>query len=179
MKYIGIFCSARDIPEKYIISAKEVARLLTENEYGLVWGGSDTGLMHIIAQGVKDGGGRLVGISVEFLKDVVYTGADEMIVTKNLGERKALLIKRSDAILVLVGGTGTLDEATDILELKKHGHHDKPIVVLNTDNFYEGLKSQLIKMQKEGFIKQNLDSLIYFADTPDEAIEYINGMLRE
>ncbi|MBR7678896.1 LOG family protein, partial [Streptomyces daliensis] len=86
--------------------------------HSLVWGGSDVGLMKVVADGVQGAGGRLVGISVEFLAAKAREGADEMIITADLAERKALLLQRADAIVVMVGGTGTLDEATEILELK-------------------------------------------------------------
>lgn len=177
MKYITVFCSANELEEKYVAPAKEFAELLAKNKYHLVWGGTDKGLMKVMASGVQMGGGNIVGISTEFLKAHVRKDATEMIIAKDLGERKALFLKRGDAIVVLVGGIGTLDEITDILELKKHKIHNKPIVVLNTENFYEGLKVQLQKMRDDGFLTRPLDELIYFADTPEEVIEYLNQTL--
>ncbi|MBI4080386.1 MAG: TIGR00730 family Rossman fold protein [Candidatus Levybacteria bacterium] len=177
MKYIAVFCSANDLEEKYTKPAKEFARLLAANNYHLVWGGSDKGLMEIIASGAQEGGSKLIGVSVEHLKHVARENTDEMIIAKDLGERKATMLLRSDAIAVLVGGLGTLDEVTDILEHKKHGLHNKPIVVLNTENFYEGLKVQLQKMKDDGFLTKPLDDLIYFADQPEEAITFINEKL--
>ncbi len=179
MKYIGVFCSANDLEEKYTKPAEEFAKLLTEHSYHLVWGGSDMGLMKAIASAVQEGGGKLIGISVAFLQHAARKDADEMVIAKDLGERKAMLLSRSDAIVMLVGGTGTLDEITDVIELKKHGHHNKPIVILNTENFYEGLKVQFQKMKDDGFISQveSLDDLVYFADKPQEAMEYINKLL--
>jgi uncharacterized protein (TIGR00730 family) len=111
------------------------------------------------------------------IKDTAHKDADEMIIEKDLGTRKATMLKRSDALVVLVGGIGTLDEITEVLELKKHGTHNKPIVILNTENFYEGLKVQLQKMKDDGFINKALDDLIYFADTPKEVVEHINEKL--
>ncbi len=178
MKYICIFCSANDLDERYTAPAQELATLMAQNGYHLVWGGSDKGLMKIIADGVKAGGGRLVGISMKLLKSSVKKDADEIIIAKDLGERKATMLKRSDAIAVLVGGIGTLDEITEVLELKKHGIHKKPIVILNTDNFYEGLKIQLQKMKDDGFINKALEDLIFFVDKPQEAIDYINEKLK-
>ncbi len=74
------------------------------------------------------------------------------MVTKDLAARKALLLARADAIVVLAGGPGTLDEATEVLELRKHGLHDKPVVLLNTAGFYDGLIIQLRRMDEEGFL---------------------------
>jgi predicted Rossmann-fold nucleotide-binding protein len=101
-----------------------------------------------------------------------------MVVAKDLPERKATMFARADAIVMLVGGLGTLDEATEVLELKKHKVHNKPVVILNTENFYEGLKLQLQKMQSDGFITRPLEDFVYFADTPEEAIEYLNEKLK-
>lgn len=177
MKYICVFCSANDLEEKYIRPAKEFAKIMTGAGYHLVWGGSNVGLMKIIASEVQKGGGKLIGVSIDIFSDVVKKDADEVIMASSLGERKATMLLRSDAIAVLVGGIGTLDEVTEILELKKQKIHDKPVVVLNTENFYEGLKVQLQKMRDDGFILTPLDELIYFADSPTEALTYLHDRL--
>lgn len=177
MKYIAVFCSVYKLEEKYVAPAKEFARLLAKNGYNLIWGGTNEGLMKVIADGVQAAGGKLIGVSMELIKHRVRKDADEMIVAQDLSERKATFLKRCDAVAMLVGGIGTLDEVSEFLELKKHKVHSKPIVILNTENFYEGLKVQLQKMKDEGFIKQPLDDLMYFADTPEEAIDYIDQKL--
>jgi uncharacterized protein (TIGR00730 family) len=177
-KYIAVFCSAADLEEKYINSAREFAHLITEHGYNLVWGGSNTGLMKTIADEVEKGKGELIGVSIELFRSVVRQDITETIIAPTLGERKSTMLLRSDAIVVLAGGIGTLDELTEVMELKKQGKHNKPIVLLNTENFYEGLKTQLEKMQNEGFLRIPLADLIYFADTPQEAIEYINNKLQ-
>lgn len=179
MKYIAIFCSSQDIDDKYIKPAREFANLLVSHDYHLVWGGTDTGLMKIIAGVMAKGGGKLVGVSIEVFKNLVRKDAHEMIIAKNLGERKTTMLTRSDAIAVLVGGIGTLDELMNIVELKKQKKHKKPIVVLNTLNFYEGLIKQLKKMKKEGFIPTDLEDLLYFANSPKQAFDYINGELNK
>ena len=176
-KYIAVFCSASELEEKYISAAKEFARLMTEHGYHLVWGGSNTGLMKTIADEVEKGKGELIGVSIEVFNTVIRKDITETIISPTLGERKSTMLLRSDAIVVLVGGIGTLDEVTDVMELKKQGAHNKPIVLLNTDNFYDGLKTQLEKMKNEGFLHKPLDELIYFAETPQEAIDYINTSL--
>ena len=136
-------------------------------------GGSDKGLMKVVADGVQAGGGRLVGISVEFLRQQARTGADEMVITADLSERKAMLLERSDALVVMAGGLGTLDEATEILELRKHRRHDKPVVLLNTAGFYDGLMIQLRRMEQDGFLPVPLDELVFVAEEPGAAMEYL------
>ncbi|WP_405006246.1 TIGR00730 family Rossman fold protein [Kitasatospora purpeofusca] len=172
---ICVFCSAYSLDDRYSVPAAEFARLLGEGGHTLVWGGSNAGLMGLLADGVKEAGGRLVGISVEFLKHKAYDGADELVTTADLAERKAELLARADAVVVLVGGLGTLDEVTEVLELKKHALHDKPVVVLDTEGFYAGLRTQLERMDAEGFLPRPLGELITFADAPAQVFEQLKG----
>ena len=125
-------------------------------------------------EGDIKGGSTIMGVSVVQYQDSARKDADEMIVAKNLGERKSLMLDKSDAVVVLPGGIGTLDEITEVLELKKQDKHNKPVVVLNTDNFFQGLYQQLDKMHLEGFLTKPLNEFIYFAETPKQAMEYIN-----
>ncbi|GHH51664.1 LOG family protein [Streptomyces candidus] len=170
---ICVFLSAADLDERYTRPAREFAELLGKGGHTLVWGGSDVGLMKVVADGVAAAGGKLVGISVEFLHTKARAAADEMVVAKDLAERKALLLGRSDAVVIMVGGTGTLDEATEILELKKHGLTDKPVVLLNTDGFYDGLKQQFQRMEAEGFLPVPLTDLVFFAEDGVGALAFL------
>ncbi|MGX5186061.1 LOG family protein [Streptomyces avermitilis] len=170
---ICVFLSAADLDDRYTRPAREFAELLGKGGHTLVWGGSDVGLMKVVADGVQEAGGRLVGISVDFLAAKARAGADKMVIARDLAERKALLLERADAVVIMVGGTGTLDEATEILELKKHGHTDKPVVLLNTAGFYDGLKEQFRRMENEGFLPRPLTDLVFFAEEPVGALAYL------
>ncbi|MBM9619201.1 TIGR00730 family Rossman fold protein [Streptomyces zhihengii] len=170
---ICVFLSAADLDERYTGPAREFAELIGKGGHTLVWGGSDVGLMKVVADGVAQAGGRLVGVSVEFLRSSARAVADEMVITRDLAERKAELLARSDAIVIMVGGTGTLDEATEILEFKKHGHHTKPVVLLNTAGFYDGLKQQFRRMDEEGFLPLPLTELVFFAEDGASALAYL------
>ncbi|MGW0119786.1 LOG family protein [Streptomyces sp. NPDC003327] len=172
---ICVFLSAADLDERYTAPAREFARRLGKAGHTLVWGGSDTGLMKVVADGVEEAGGRLVGVSVDFLAHKARPGADEMVVAKDLAQRKALLLAKSDAIVVMVGGTGTLDEATEILELKKHGKHRKPVVLLNTEGFYDGLRDQFRRMEDEGFLPLPLTDLVFFAENGESALAHLEA----
>ncbi|MEV6886482.1 MULTISPECIES: LOG family protein [unclassified Streptomyces] len=170
---ICVFLSAADLDERYTRPAKEFGGLLGKGGHTLVWGGSDTGLMKVVADGVQESGGRLLGVSVDFLAAKAREGADEMVIAKDLAERKRLLLEKADAVVIMVGGTGTLDEATEILELKKHGHTDKPVVLLNTAGFYDGLREQFRRMEDEGFLPRPLTELVFFAEEPVGALAYL------
>ena len=170
---ITIFCSAADVAPVYQNAARELATLIGERGHTLVWGGSDVGTMKVIADAAQAAGGKIVGISVERLKGSARANADEMIITKDWPERRGTLLSRGDAIVVLPGGLGTLDEVTDVLEQKKQDLHQKPVVFLNTDGFYEGLKQQLERMDREGFLPHALTEFLSFVATPEAVIAAI------
>jgi uncharacterized protein (TIGR00730 family) len=175
--FICVFLSAADLDERYTAPARELAELIGKAGHTLVWGGSDTGLMKVVADGVRETGGRLVGVSVSFLRGWARKDADEMVIAKDLAERKALLLAKSDAVVVMAGGLGTLDEATEILELKKHGLHDKPVVLLNTAGFYDGLALQLRRMEADGFLPVPVAQLVYFAGEGADALAHLEEAL--
>jgi len=177
MKNICVFCSTNEVDKKYIEVTKQLGSLIAKNGYNLVWGGGNRGLMKVISDSVKNNGGKIFGVTIEFLKDYRKMTADEMTIANDFPERKKLLLKKADAIILLAGGVGSLDEITEVIELKKHSFHFKPVVVLNTDKFYEGLKIQLQRMEKDGFLTKSLDEFLFFADTPSEAIDYIKKSL--
>jgi uncharacterized protein (TIGR00730 family) len=176
---ICVFLSAADLDDRYTGPAHEFGTLLGAAGHTLVWGGSDSGLMKVVADGTQSAGGRLIGVSVEFLSAKARPGADEMVIAADLAERKRLLLERSDAVVIMVGGTGTLDEATEILELKKHGRTDKPVVLLNTAGFYDGLAEQFRRMETEGFLPRPLAELVHVAAEPAEALAHLEKALAD
>lgn len=174
---ICVFLSAADLDERYTRPAREFAELLGKGGHTLVWGGSNVGLMKVVADGVHEAGGRLLGVSVEFLSAKARPGADEMVIAADLAQRKKLLLEKADAVVIMVGGTGTLDEATEILELKKHGRTEKPVVLLNTAGFYDGLQEQFRRMDDEGFLPRPLSELMHFTEEPAGALAYLEESL--
>lgn len=172
---ICVFLSAADLPEHYTAPAREFAERLGRAGHTLVWGGSDVGLMKVVADGVRAAGGRLYGVSVDFLRATARADADEMVFAADLGQRKRMLVDKADAVVIMVGGTGTLDEATEILELKKHGQCDKPVVLLNTAGFYDGLREQFRRMEADGFLPRPVSELMHFVEAPAEALAYLDS----
>jgi uncharacterized protein (TIGR00730 family) len=173
---ICVFCAASEVDPIYSEPAKELARLIAEDGHTFVWGGSDRGLMKTMAETAQAYGAPLLGITMESLKHTALESADEMIIAKDLADRKKLMLERSDAIITLVGGTGTLDEMTELFELKRHGLHRKPLIILNTAGFYDGLRELWGHMGSEGFLNRlpvPLYELIQFADTPAQAMALV------
>lgn len=177
-KSICVFCSAQSVDIKYVSAAQKFITLMVASKYHLVFGGTDTGLMKVVAEEAQSNGAKITGITIKLFHPKLRKNLDEVFLAKDLGERKALMLSKSDAFVTLVGGIGTLDEVTEIIELKKQGVHNKPIVLINTNNFYEGLHTQLTKMKREGFIPQKLEDFVYFADTPQQAMKHIDRTLR-
>lgn len=173
MKNICVFCSTNEVDKKYIEVTEQLGSLMAENGYGLVWGGGNRGLMKVISDSVQGNGGKVFGITMELFKGHRRINADEMIIAKDFPERKKLFLEKSDAFILLPGGVGSFDEITEVIELKKHNIHLKPIVVLSMDKFYDGLKIQLKRMEKDGFLTKSLDEFLFFADTPREAVDFI------
>jgi uncharacterized protein (TIGR00730 family) len=178
---ICVFCSAQDVPEKYVLPARVFAKNLAERGHSLVWGGSNVGIMKIIADAAEGAGGRLIGVSTELFKHKARPDAHIMEVAKDLAERKDRLAYHADAFVALPGGIGTLDEVTEVLALRRNRAHEKPIIFLNTDNFYEGLRTQFTRMQKDGFLADRdhdheggIQDLVYFADDVDDALTYLS-----
>ncbi len=172
---IGVFLSQYDVAGKYSTVVETFARLIAEHKHTLVFGGGDEGLMHVLADTVHRGGGRVVSVIREQIKDKAYKEADEMTVVKDAKEMNLGLIEHANVIVVLVGGIGTLNELTEVLRMEENGLLDKRTVVVNTDHFYEGFKQQLRRMTDEGFLKQEVMDSVYFADTPEDAMRYIEA----
>lgn len=179
MKNICVFSTACDVADKYKKDTIRIGKLIAKNKYNLVWGGTNKGLMKITADTVKKHGGKIFGVTMEALKKNRRMDADEMTIAEDVIERKQLLIKKADAIVLLSGGIGGMDEMFDSLELKKEDLHSKPIVLMNTDNFYQGLKIQFKRMKDDGFMPEDLTKLVFFADTPAQAINYIRTKLNK
>lgn len=178
---ITIFCaSSPSIDEKYFIAAKELATILVSAKHSIIYGGGDTGLMGAIADTVLEMGGKITGVIPGFMKEVewMHKGVEDMIVVDSMAERKKLLIEKSDAIVVLAGGTGTLEELMDVVSLKKLGKYPNPIVILNSDGFYDLLQDFMVKMVDEKFMNPKHLDVWEMVNSPSEVLESIKNQER-
>ncbi len=179
-KKICVFCSSSDkVDSIYFNEAEELGRLMAVKGYHLVYGGAEVGLMGALARSVHAYKGKVIGVIPDKLKDkeVAYEGADELIVTDDMRVRKTIMEQRSDAFIVLPGGYGTLEEIFEILTLKLLRYHNKPVVIVNTNGFYEHLIKLLDHIIAEQFAKPS--SLQHFKIVPDvnKAVEAIDKLL--
>ena len=176
IKKICVFASSSNFLQPvYYKDAAELGRLIGENGYDMVYGGSNLGLMWACASQAKANGARLTGVMPEKLQSMgVFTdGCDEFFVTEGMRERKAKIDKISDAVIALAGGFGTLEELSEMIVQKQLGYNKKPIVILNTNGFYDKLNDFFEEVIEQKYANKNVRSLYHFAQNPEEVIDYL------
>lgn len=169
MKNICVYCgSSPGSRVEYAEGAKALARALVANNLGLVYGGSNLGLMGVVAQEVLDQGGRAVGVIPEQLvtKELAHPALTELFVTRNMHERKAMMAELSDGFIALPGGLGTFEELFEILTWGQLSFHSKPVGVLNVSGYYDGLLSFLNHAHSEAFIRTQHRNMLMSATCP-------------
>lgn len=175
-KNVCVFASSCNyLDEIYYIEASEFGNLLAKNGFNMVYGGSSLGLMWACAEQVKNNGAKIIGVMPEKLHNMgVHTDkCVELTVTKGMRERKAKMDELSDAVVALAGGFGTLEELSEMIVQKQLGYNNKPIVLLNTNGFYDKLNDFFEEMITQNFAKNTAKDLYYIASTPRDAIEYL------
>lgn len=175
---ICIFCGANsssdpDVEKK----AKEVMTFFGQNKIELVYGGAAIGIMGILATDLMIQGGRVTGVIPQLLmtKEVAHGGLTELIVTKDMHERKQKMYKLSDAFLIFPGGMGTLDELFEIVTWRQIGIHGKPVAIMNINGYYDSLLEFLDHAVKQGLIKQKDRNIIFSSQKWDDIWTHFAG----
>lgn len=132
----------------------------------LVYGGSRVGLMGALAESVLSAGGRVIGVTAECFADVSFSGSEltELIVAPDIPERKRKMLELGDAFLAFPGGTGTLEEITEVMSRVSLGQLDAPCILCDLNGYYDGLKALLRRMIAMGLSTPERQAGIYFAD---------------
>jgi uncharacterized protein (TIGR00730 family) len=152
---VCVYCgSSPGTDPAFVAAATRLGQLFAEHHIGLVYGGGSPGLMGALARSARQHGGEVIGIIPEFLKtkERLFAEASEIVVTRDMHERKRLMFERSDAFVALPGGIGTLEELVEQLTWSQLGRHHKPIVVVNINGFWDGLVEVFGHMNRLGFI---------------------------
>ena len=178
IKSICVFCSSSNsIDDVYFETATDLGHRIGQLGLGLVYGGASIGLMGAIARATHEKGGRVLGVIPEFFRDkdknFEYSKADELIIVETMRIRKAVMDERADAFIALPGGIGTLEEVIEILSMKQLGLTEKPLVFVNTNNFYDGLIFNLQNMVDLKFAKSSTLELFAVCPDPLSALEFI------
>jgi len=175
---ICVYCSSSDrIDEAYFEAARAVGREIGRRGHELVYGGANRGLMKAVAQSTLDAGGRVTGVIPQAIADhgLTESGLDELIVTRDLRERKAAMEKRADAFLALPGGFGTLEELLEVLTLKQLRLHDKPIALLNVSGHFEPLMAAFEGLIDSQFVHEQHRSLYGIFGDVAAAFEHLEA----
>lgn len=173
---ICVYCSSSDaLPEVYYDVASELGALIGKSGYDLVYGGGSIGMMGVIAKAVQVAGGKVNAVIPEKLHKfgLAYQDAEDIIITKDMRERKSVMEEKAHAFIALPGGIGTLEEFLEILTLKQLGYHNKPVVIINTNNFFAPIIRLFDEMEKNYFTKPNLKLLYHVAKDPADALSHI------
>ena len=164
IKSLCVYCgSARGRSPRYVAAARELGLAMAERQIRLVYGGARIGMMGEVADAVMKNGGEVVGVIPEHLQttEVGHSGITELKVVESMHVRKKLMFDLSDGFAVLPGGYGTLDELFEIITWRMLKLHDKPVVVLNIDGYWDRFQALIDHLIAEGFARP--DSRQYFS----------------
>lgn len=157
-------------------SVEELGAWISSSGNALVYGGSKSGLMGAIADSVLQAGGEVTGIEPQFFieNELQHDGLTKLIVTKDMSERKAKMIELGDAFIAFPGGTGTLEEITEVMSKVSLKHMNAPCILYNLNGYYDDLKALLAKMIDKGLSSKERQEGIYFAENLDEIKRILN-----
>ena len=158
--------------------AYQLGRLLAGRGKRIVTGAGFTGLMEAVENGALDAGGHVTGIIPQFMVDSgwLHQNLSEVMVTADMHERKSRMAQMADAAIALPGGTGTLEELFEVITWKMLGLFVKPIVILNTDGYYDPMLSMLDRTVERKFMNQRFMQMWAVAETPEQALELLESM---
>ena len=175
---ITVYLGANEGNDPALLQAvRELGQWIGVSGNALVYGGSKAGLMGEIAASVLAAGGKATGVEPQFFIDaeVQYEGLTELIVTKDMTERKMKMIELGDAFIAFPGGTGTLEEITEVMSKVSLKHLDAPCILYNLNGYYNGLKMLMDHMIEKGLSSAERQKGIYFV----ENLKEIKSILEE
>ena len=174
MNAVCVFCgSSAGNRDSYKTAARKLGRLLARKEITLIYGGSNVGLMAIIADEVLALGGKVIGVMPDSLieKEVAHPGLTEFIRCDSMSERKEVMMKMADGFIAMPGGVGTLDELFEVMSWNQLGLMNKPLALLNTDQYWDHLLAFLDHSVQEKFVRiEHRSNLI--AEENEQALLY-------
>lgn len=179
IKTICVYCgSGRGTKPVYAEAARVLGRSMAEQGIGLVYGGASVGLMGEVARATLEAGGRVTGIQPSNLPahEVPLANVHEFIEVPTLHERKMLMFERSDAFVALPGGVGTLEELVEQITWVQLGHHNKPVLIANIDDYWTPLLRLFDQMRDLGFISTSMNIHFLVADRVEDIIPMLQSV---
>lgn len=177
-KNIALFCAASEnIDRIYIDAAQNIGSMLGRMGASLIYGGARFGLMEATAKAAKTAGAHIIGVVPKILEERRRVSAllDEHISCHNLSDRKDIMLAKSDILIALPGGVGTLDEIFHVLAAAQIGYHSKRVILYNVNRFWDSLITMLSHFNTAGFIRGELDRFLVVANS----IEELEGLIKE
>ena len=171
IKSLTIYCSSSNsIHKEFYDLTKEIGVFLGNSKITLVYGGGNNGLMGTLSNSALKVGANVIGIIPEFLKKEENLNQDisKTIIVKNMTQRKKILFEKGDAFLILPGGSGTIEEATEVISWKILGIHNKPIIIFNFENYWSSMFEMYNNAKKNKFGDKNLQSVCKTINTFEE-----------
>lgn len=175
---ICVFCSSSNaLEEVYLKAADELGDALAKGSHHLIYGGANVGLMEHLAKRVKQKNGSVTGIIPAKIHERKLGSkiADKLVVTNTMDGRKRMMREKSNAFIALPGGFGTLEEILEVITLKQLDYHQKPIVIVNVNGFFDNLLKQFETAYEEQFAKDYYRKLYKIVDKASEALTYIEN----
>ena len=183
IKSVVVFCGgASGNKESFTKEAFRMGEVLAENNIKLIYGAGGSGMMKAVAEGALSADGYVIGTTIQSLFGIerpdLSTKISKMEIFQTMYERKVSMTKQADAVVILPGGLGTMDELFELIVLRQLGISFQPIVVLNTDGFYNTLRQWLLEMVGMGFVKPHQLKLVDFVNTVDEVIPSLRKQMK-
>jgi len=175
---VTVYCSSSNqAPASFFNAARELGSELARRNIDLVFGGGNVGLMGCIANAVMENGGRVRGIIPRFLeeREVAHYGISELHVVDSMHTRKTKLVEWADAFIVMPGGFGTLDELIEAITWRHLGHHEKPIILYNIDNFWTPLTDFFQTLATNNMVKPDHHTLYHICNSLEEVGTFLNN----
>ena len=172
MNILTYAASSGLLPQIYVDGAIELGSMAAQRGHTIINGAGRTGLMGAVTKGAMQAGGKAIGVIPKFMIEHgwQHTGMTELVITEDMHERKDQMASRSDAVIALPGGVGTMEELLEIITWKQLGLYLKPIVILNIDHYFDPLLQQMSKAIEQNFMRNFHNRLWNVAETPEEAI---------
>ncbi|WP_281855931.1 TIGR00730 family Rossman fold protein [Litoreibacter halocynthiae] len=180
-KSVCVYCGSRfGANPDFKQAALDLGQALAANQWRLVYGAGDVGLMGAVAHSTQTAGGETFGVipSHLFKREVGKRDLNTFIVTETMHERKKVMYMNSDAIVVMPGGAGSLDEFFEVLTWRQLGLHSKPIFLLNTNSFWSPLVALTDHIVAQGFADASLLDFISVTDTVTDLTRQLSDVLR-
>ena len=180
MPLVAVYCGSRlGNDEVYEQAARELGLALAKNGMGLVYGGASIGLMGAVADEVVNGGAQAVGVIPTFMlkHEIAHNQLTRLHLTDTMHTRKTVMAEYADAFITLPGGLGTLEEIMEIATWRQLYQHEKPMIILNINGFYDRMIEHLAYTAEQGFMKQEDLARLVVCNTIGEAIEMLKTVV--